>query len=80
MSFTLDMDSICRENKQENDSQTKLSNTNKSFLGNSMKIFLLHTVEINRELLVLKSKWVIKSHTINSRKKIGSGKRRRLLL
>jgi hypothetical protein len=59
------MDSICKENKQENDSLTKLSNTNvrKSFLGNTMKIFLLHTMEINRELLVLKSKWFIKSHT-----------------
>jgi len=72
------MDSICRKNKQENDSQMKLSNTNirKTFLGNTVKIFLLLTMEINRELLVLKSKWVIKSHTINRRKKTGSGKRR----
>jgi succinate dehydrogenase/fumarate reductase-like Fe-S protein len=62
MSFTLDMDSICGENKQSNDSQTKLPNTNirKSYLGNVVQIFILHTTEINKELLVLKSKWVIK--------------------
>jgi hypothetical protein len=65
-----------------NDSQTKLSKTNirETFLGNTVKIFILHTMDINRELLVLQSKWVIKSQTINRRKKIWRGKRRRLPL